>query len=380
LNTSVPRRTPPSTNTVDRAAQRLVGAAAVVAHDDAVDAMLEAERGVLARLNALEQHLHLRDALEPVHRRPAMAGHAHAHLGHVDAVKHAPHQKRVRGHRRVAGLADRIVVAVETAHRREVARRDVDGPRDGRAACVLGALQQSLVRGPVRQRVELQPARRAARGGHVLDGQARDRREHLQSVLRLRGTRDGHFAFGVEHLLCADGAEEDRCVEALAEHFHREIHVPDVDEPARPQAELLERRAVRRDRAEVVGALGDVGVVARVQRLADRGLEVPDVDGFLGARDDASEIERAGKNGVVLRARSGGRERAAEACEQRALGEKPQELSPRRGANVVRHGTPPGNSAANIPPLPRRPQAAAVPWGAARARRVESPLSSRRRR
>ena len=126
-------------------------------------------------------------------------------------------------------------------------------------------LSMRCVRRPVRRRVELEPTRPAARRGDVLDGEVRDGREDLQRVLALGGARDGDFAFGVEHELRADGAEEDRRAQALAEHLDGHVDGADVDEAPRPQADLREPGAVRGDRAEVVGALRDVRVVAGVE-------------------------------------------------------------------------------------------------------------------
>ncbi len=284
-----------------RAAQRLVGTAAVVADDDAVDAVLKAQRRVLARLDAFQQHLHLRRAFEPLDVVPAQAAEPHAHLRHVDAVEHAPHLERIGRHAGVARLADGIVVAIEALERFEIARRNVDGPGERRAAGVLGALQHALRRRPVRRRVELKPTRPAARRRDVLDGEVRDGREYLQRVLALGRARDGDFALGVEHELRADGAEHDRRAQALAEHVDGQIDGADVDEPPRPQADLLERRRGSRRSCRGRRSLARCtrsGRRSSCSRIAVSKSQT--LTACVRARDDAVEVERAGEHRVVL--------------------------------------------------------------------------------
>ena len=200
----------------------------------------------------------------------------------------------------VARLAERVVVAIEARDRLEVARRHVHRQRERRAARALGALDHAERDVPVRRRIELEPDRRAARLAHVLDRVVRDGREHLERVLRLRRARDGDLALGMERLLRADGAEQDRRRVPLAEELDRHVDLRDVDEPLRPELDLLEARSVRRDRAEVVGALRHVRVVVCADGVAHHGLEVPDVQRLVRALDEVGPLERAAEDGVVL--------------------------------------------------------------------------------
>ena len=201
-------------------------------------------------------------------------------------------------------------------------------------------------RRPVRRRIELEPTRPAARRRNVLDGQVRDRRQYLQRVLALGRARDGDFAFGMEHELRADGAQHDRRAQALAEHVDGEIDGADVDEPPRPEADLLERR--RGSRRSCRGRRSPARRTRSGRRSGALRIAVSKsqtLTASLRARDDAVEVERAGEHRVVLGARNGCGQRAAEAVEQGALGQETQEVAARFGANVGRHAGPPEASA-----------------------------------
>src|SRR4051812_8653967 len=232
---------------VDRAAQRLVRAPAVVRHDDSVRAVRERTRGVLARDDALDEHLHRRRLLELVDVVPGESRDGHVHAFEVDAIEHVLRLVRTRRARLVARSAKRIMFSVEARARLEVSRRHVDGQRERGAARVLRAFDHAERDVPVSRRVELKPNRRAARLAHVLDRVVANRREDLELVLRLRRARGGHLAFGIERLLRADGAEQDRGGIALPEELHGHVDVRYVDEPLRPERYFLEACAVRGD-------------------------------------------------------------------------------------------------------------------------------------
>ena len=250
---------------LDRAAQRLVGAAAVVRHDDAVRAVLDRRAARPPRVTMPLTSTFIDVA--PLSLFDVVPGEARA--AHACAfVMSTPSNmcrngrtacRRARGNAWQRGSAARLPKRADGSRLRA-------GMSTVSASAVQPARSARLIMPSVasqcRSGVELEPDRRAARGRHVLDGEVRDRREDLERVLGLRGARDGDLAFGVEHLLRADGAEEDRRRVALAEDLDRHVDVGDVDEPLRPKPDLLEAVAVSRDRAEVVGALRHVRVVA----------------------------------------------------------------------------------------------------------------------
>src|SRR5262245_37655798 len=104
---------------------------------DAIRAMLDRERSVLAGDDAFEQHLHLGAFLELIHVVPGHASKPQAYPRHVHAVEHGAHGEGAR-ELRVANLAARVVGRIEAAHELEIARRNVDGPGNRGAARVLG--------------------------------------------------------------------------------------------------------------------------------------------------------------------------------------------------------------------------------------------------
>ena len=308
----------------------------MIRDDDPVRAVREAARRVLARHDAFDEHLHRRRVLELIDVVPGEARDAHVHGSNVDPIEHVLRAVRRLDAGLMAREAERVMVAVEARDRLEVARGQVDRERERRAAGPLRALDHALRHVPVARRVELEPDRRAARLAHVLDRVVGDSRQHLERVLRFRRARDRDFAVGMKRLLRADGAEQDRRRVALAEELDGHVDVRDVDEPLRSELDLLEPFAVRRDRAEVVGALRHVRVVVRADGVAHYGLEVEDVQRLFRALDEAGPLECATEHRVVLRGEAAllrrelaQRQRARERVRERALREESQESAPR---------------------------------------------------
>ncbi len=221
-------------------------------------------------------------------------------------------------------------------HRLAVAAADeVHSEDDGGRARGLRALDHRLRLVPVGCVIELEPDRCAARGDHVFDRRGRDGGEHLQVVLRLRGARDGQLTFGVERLLAAERAEDDRRAVLVAEQIDRGIELADVHEAARAQRPLGIAVAIRLDGGVVVGAGDEVAPVrGRNLRFRDR-LEIEDVERFAGGADQARFlrhlVDQPERFGLV--ARGAGKEALerlivdAGGDEERRAGEEAEEFA-----------------------------------------------------
>ena len=62
----------------------------MVRYQDAVDAVLDAQPRVLARVDSLDDELALPEFAEAIDERPVHGGIRREHAGHVDAVVHRP--------------------------------------------------------------------------------------------------------------------------------------------------------------------------------------------------------------------------------------------------------------------------------------------------
>ena len=175
LKTSVPRRKPPSTKhrdaaadrlddfrqAVDRRAQRFAGAAAVIGHDDAVDAVLHGQPRVLARCRSLQHQLH------PVSFF-SRSTYAHVAFGGLNRPSRPSYIGRWMRHAgrvlRVAGHAVARVLARESRRRLRVpAGEQIDRPDEHGTSRVFDALDQLLRLVPLQRHVQLIPRRRAER-------------------------------------------------------------------------------------------------------------------------------------------------------------------------------------------------------------------------
>ena len=188
----------------------------------------------------------------------------------------------------VAALAERPVVALlalRAPRQLAVAAADqVDGPDQHRAAGRRHLGEGALVDVPVGVGVELEPVRLAAGRGDLLVGLRALVRLDLQDAAGLGGAGRAALAFGVIRLEGGHRAQEERRVPALAEQRHRGVELGRVGpEPPRPERQLLEALAVGIARLEVVDAHVDVGPVLRQGVGVGDPLEVPDVDGLVGA-------------------------------------------------------------------------------------------------
>src|SRR5262245_58907399 len=133
------------------------------------------------------------------------------------------------------------VVALQAEQRLLIAAAaTVDGDRDRDAAGALGALD--VMRGDFELvgGVELEPDRRPARSGRILDRGGRLRREDLQVVADLGGARNAALAVGVIALVPASRRDHDRRVIFLSEQLDAGVDLADVDQAARTQPALPE--------------------------------------------------------------------------------------------------------------------------------------------
>jgi hypothetical protein len=145
----------------------------------------------------------------------------------------------------VAGIALTRIAAPQPEHGFLVAARDaVDRHHQDRAAGALGLLDQRLGDLPLRRRVELEPDRRPARLGDVLNGIVRRRRQHLQMIAGTRGPGDGELAVGMKELVAAGRAYENRRVISGAEQLDAGVDLGDVIETVRIELEFQKTLAV----------------------------------------------------------------------------------------------------------------------------------------
>src|SRR5262250_1130473 len=112
----------------DRRAAAFLSAASMIGDDDAVDAMLQRERGVFTRFETLENEFHRRRIFESAHELPRQSGRKHGDAGEIETLEHRLAAKVARPARMVAGGALARVFPSEALLRFRVAsRRKVDG-------------------------------------------------------------------------------------------------------------------------------------------------------------------------------------------------------------------------------------------------------------
>ena len=148
-------------------------------------------------------------------------------------------------------------------------------------------------------------------------------------IADLGRARDAFLAVGVVGFVPAGRIDDDRRFVALAEDFGAHVDLADVDQPARPELEFQETRAVGAQRDVVVDAGGHIAEMRRRYVLVHHRLEIEHVERFLGARNQMVVVARRPDEriGGSLGKRFLSERRKARASEQRAGHEKLNEAA-----------------------------------------------------
>mmetsp|Transcript_27249 Transcript_27249/g.77344 ORF Transcript_27249/g.77344 Transcript_27249/m.77344 type:complete len:541 (-) Transcript_27249:51-1673(-) len=250
--------------------------AAVVREHTARQAGLVGHDSVLSALHALQQDLHLRDALEPRHILPRQAG--------VDVA--------ADGTGRALGAVDLALVLlvgldVGALLRELVAHvllppselRSVHGDEerlDARRLQLLHVfLRARTLRVHVELREELLPGR--ARGEHLLERVGAQRRQHVRHARLLRGPHDGHLPVIVCQLPQGGRCKVERQRRAGAQEGRPHVDLPHIHKNARPHRDALEGHVVVPQCDLVIASAGVVAPSLRLHGLPRHGLEVEGV-------------------------------------------------------------------------------------------------------
>ena len=278
---------------VDGRAAAVLGAAAVVGHDDGIEPVVDGEDGVLGRHQSLQHQPRLHRVAQALDELPGEVGGAGAgDARHVEPVEVGLALDVARQAERVTRAAISRVAAQQPHQCLPVLPgQHVGRHHDGLRAGLLGAPRQALGHFPFVRRIELEPHRPAARLDRLLDRGRGHRREHLQVIALAGGARDRELAVLVEGLVGRRGRQHDRAGIALAEQFHAQVQGLDVDHAPRPELELQEALAVGAQRDLAVDAGRHVAEMRRRHVLVHDRLEVEDVDGL--ARRGDQLVERA---------------------------------------------------------------------------------------
>ena len=103
-----------------------------------------------------------------------------------------------------------------------------------------------------------------------------------RAFLALAPRRGGDFAFGMEHLVAAGGADEDGRVVGLAEEVDLEVGLADVYQAARAEFNLFVAVDVGAIGAVVVDSGSHVAPMRGWQQAARHFFEIVDADGVFG--------------------------------------------------------------------------------------------------
>ncbi len=269
---------------VDGGAIARFRAAAVIRHDDPVDAVRSRERRVFLGHDALEEQLHLDQVPQAFHEVPVLAEvDVVLDPGEVDAVEH---RFTANGGREggvvVADAAIAVVYPGEALRRLPVGPDgEVDGENDDGAPRRLRPLDERFGDPPQGRGVELVPDGCPSSLGHVLHRRGRHRGEDLKMVLRPRRASHGDLSFRVKGLLASRGRDDDRTLPALAEDLGGDIDFRHVDEVACPDLDASQGLPVGGERSIVVDTGGEISVVCRWKRVAGDDLEIEDAFGLL---------------------------------------------------------------------------------------------------
>ena len=273
----------------------VLGAPAMVRHDDGVDAVLAGQLRVLPGDDALDHHLHLGDVADPLDVVPAHGGRQHVcHPGEIETLESRPSLEVGGDARTIVALV--ALPGVEACHAGlglgEPCGTAIDRHRHSDTARPLGAPHMvgrdlEIVGG-----IELKPDRGAARLGHVLDrGRALVGQQH-QVVSELCRVGDRGLPVGVKGLVTAGRTEHDRGWIFVPEQFKAGVRLADVDQAPRAQDEFLEALAIGAQGLLLVGTSRHKAEMRRRHVLGHHRLEVEDAERLLRARDQLVEAAR----------------------------------------------------------------------------------------
>ena len=221
---------------------------AMVGHVNPVDAMLAAERRVLAGCDALQDQRDRMFVLEMLHIVPGEPG-----LPGLPGRGGAPGLHEAPG---------------DVAFPPRIGRR-IDGDREGVEAVVDRALHHIVDPGVVASDIELEDLGAARRRGHRFQARMRHRACHDRNAECGRRAPGGRRSTRIERFQGADGCQEHRQAQLAAEQGRAGVDLRYIDANPRAQRDRIERHAV-----------------APQRRLGFRGADqiAPDMVGQLGAR------------------------------------------------------------------------------------------------
>ena len=223
----------------------------------------------------------------------------------VDSVEHRPSFERPDS----VGVARQAVPSIGAPHARGCLRiaaaQQVNGPDQHRASRRFRAANHLLGAFPVDGHIELIPERAAERPRDFFHRRRRNGRQNLRGLLGFGRARDRDFAFGVEHLLPAHGAQENGRLPGNAEHFRAEIGFRHIHQPARAKLEVLKSLAIELQRGIVIHAADQVTQMRGRQHAARESLEIAHTQGVGRAINGGRSLLGPGI------ASQGGRQRAS---------------------------------------------------------------------
>mmetsp|Transcript_74380 Transcript_74380/g.196035 ORF Transcript_74380/g.196035 Transcript_74380/m.196035 type:complete len:602 (-) Transcript_74380:13-1818(-) len=250
--------------------------AAVVRQHATCEAGLVGSNGILAALHALQENLHVGDALDPRHVIPAearvdvAADGAGCTLGAVNLALILSVGLHIRALLRE--FAAHVLLAAAELGR-------VDGHEERLHTRGLQLLDVLLGAAALGVHVELREEflARRTRGQHLIQGVGAQSGQHVRQAGLLGGPHDSHLTVLVRELREGRGREVQGQGGGGAEEGRRHVDIPDVHENARAHGDALESHVVVTQSDLVVTSAGVVAPSLRLHDLACNGLEVEGV-------------------------------------------------------------------------------------------------------
>ncbi len=216
----------------------------MIRDDDAVDAILHAQRGILGREDAFQKNAprsyltQTRDDVPIQVRGTKLLG------GHLRARIHG-FAAQVFRRIDVAQLAIAGIDAGAAKLRFTIGRCGIIRRNDHcSSAGGFGAAHQLLRDVPLGRRIDLRPQPVASCLSDLFDRRRRDGGQDLQMIAGACRTCRSQLAVLMHHELAADGRECDRRRPAGAEQLHTRIDMRDLDQAPRANEPLVERAQI----------------------------------------------------------------------------------------------------------------------------------------
>mmetsp|Transcript_28885 Transcript_28885/g.51663 ORF Transcript_28885/g.51663 Transcript_28885/m.51663 type:complete len:254 (+) Transcript_28885:472-1233(+) len=249
----------------------------MVGEDAALQASLVRQDGILTTLHALQQHLHLGDALEPRHVVPAKAGVDVGADGTCGALRTVNSTFFLIAVLHIGALLSELAahILLASAQLRSIHRHE-----ERLDAGSLQLLHVYLRARALRVHVELRKHQLARRPGfqHLVQGVGAERGQHVRHAGLGCGLHDAHLAVLVRELGQGRGREVQGQGGRSPQEAGAHVDVLNIDQDARAHGDSLESQVVVAERDLVISAAGVVAPGLRLHDLPGNRLEIEGVE------------------------------------------------------------------------------------------------------